>query len=57
MITLLNGIDVVDLRVLIIFFSSLSLMFVKKKTQVHSVAISEFPKWQTMFYMQKFKYI
>ena len=24
---------------------------------IHSVAISEFPKWQTLFHLQKFKYI
>ena len=24
---------------------------------VHSVAISEFSKWQTLFHLQKFKYI
>ena len=24
---------------------------------IHSVAINEFPKWQTLFHLQRFKYI
>ena len=28
-----------------------------KTADLHSVAIIEFPKWQTLFQLQKFKYI
>ena len=28
-----------------------------KLMHIHSVAISEFPKWQTLFHLQNFKYI
>ena len=39
------------------WWTSIILTVFFTNVNIHSVAINEFPKWQTLFHLQNFKYI